>query len=157
PIGATLFSGGTNDYTIDPSALNNATAPITLRATQTITFQDEVSLGSALATLDVEALRNIVVEAGISSPADITLRANQENTPAFGNFVGIDVDGATVQTRGAGSITLQGRGGNHPITAGHEGVRVWEGAVVEATGSGGVTLTGTGGSGVVGNVGVQVG
>ena len=43
---------------------------------------------------------------------NITLSANQQATATTGTFAGVSVTGATVQTTGTGTITLQGTGGN---------------------------------------------
>jgi len=63
---------------------------------------------------------------------------------ASGNAIGIDVNGATVQTAD-GKLTLTGTGGNSGDT--NFGIEVHNGATVQATGAGTVTLNGNGGSG----------
>lgn len=155
PAGATTFAD-TGDYTIAPSALNGATTTINLRANFTITFTSAVTIGSTAANLDAEALQSIAVNAGISSPANITLLANQGTIPAAGDFSGIDVNGATVQTSGTGSIFLQGHGGGDSTTGHHLGVSVRNGGTVQSSGTGSVTLQGTGGLGTDENDGVII-
>jgi hypothetical protein len=83
----------------------------------------------------------------------ITLRANTPGT-APGNFTGISVHGATIQSAGSGAISLQGQGGSSG--ANNVGIRVEAGGVVKAAGSGAVTLQGTGGNGTGGDAGVSL-
>ena len=51
-------------------------------------------------------------------------------SPAAGAFGGITVDASTVETTGAGSILLQGRGGNNAITPMEYGVLVEAGCEI---------------------------
>ena len=77
-----------------------------------------------------------------------------------GNFDGIDVTGAAIETTGTGSIVLQGNGSSDSSTANHIGVKISSGAgtaaTVTATGSGNLTITGNGGVGTSGNIGVDI-
>jgi len=91
--------------------------------------------------------KNIVLNSGSSLTTvngGITLTANLAGTTS-GNFVGIDVNNATVQVAGAGLLSLNGTGG---ISSGlsNYGVHVRAGGQVIG-GSGEVTITGTGGAG----------
>src|SRR5262249_11061650 len=89
-----------------------------------------------------------------TSSGNLTLSANQQATPTSGNFVGINVNGATVQS-GTGNVLLQGTGGN---SGGNNfGVEIQAGGKVQTTGgSGTVTVLGTGGAATVGNLGVRI-
>jgi hypothetical protein len=83
----------------------------------------------------------------------ITLRANTSGTAA-GNFTGITVHGATIQSTGGGALSLQAQGGNSG--ANNVGIKVEAAGVVKAAGSGAVTLQGTGGTGTGGDAGVSL-
>jgi hypothetical protein len=125
----------------------------------------EVTGGSDIPAFIAEADRNIVLKSGTSVTTRngyVSFSANAAGT-GTGNFVGIDVDGATIfaETR---HIYLRGRGGN----SGDEnyGVRLSHGATVSSAGTGrgsfeevtldGVTIQGTGGAGVGRNSGVLI-
>ncbi len=102
----------------------------------------------------LSAATTVQVNAGsmlLANNGSITLKGNAGGTPANGNFVGVNISGATVETTGAGNILLEGTGGSDPTTGGHIGVLVSNSgataATVEATGTGSVTLDGTGGPG----------
>jgi hypothetical protein len=91
-----------------------------------------VSTGGYVAT----ASQSIVLTpgAGISTTTkDIDLSANQQNSPSAGNFVGIEVNDATITTAGTGNIDLEARGGNDATTANHYGIFLHNGAVVTST------------------------
>jgi hypothetical protein len=124
--------------------------------------------------------------AGISATdGDISLSANMQSTPSAGDFVGIDVNGATITTSHLGRIDLQGRGGNAANTASHVGVHLHGGAIVSSTtpvlfppialqpgravpdvypiphpfvvfAAGDISITGSGGQGTGGDAGVLI-
>jgi hypothetical protein len=104
-------------------------------------------------SMSLEASKKIVLNPGASvmtNGGPLTLKANEAGTMG-GNFVGIDVNGATLNA-GTGAMTLLGKGG----TTGDEnyGVALWTGAQLLTT-SGVIDITGTGGSGTgMGNRGV---
>ncbi|OWK44982.1 Flagellar hook-length control protein FliK [Fimbriiglobus ruber] len=82
---------------------------------------------------------------------NITLLANSAGT-ATGNFIGIEVNDATIQAGGSGSVSLTGSGG---LTGSDNfGVEIHSGATVAATGTGTVSVAGHGGAGTVTNDGV---
>ena len=124
----------------------------------TIAFNGSTSLTGAN-TLDVRTSRNIVVNSGASIATDsgnLTFVANQQTTSASGNFIGINVNNASVRSP-TGSVLLQGRGGD--TGSFNHGVRIQAGGNVSTTSTGGtVTVEGTGGAGVGGgnNYGVYV-
>jgi hypothetical protein len=86
----------------------------------------------------------------------ITLRANQEPTPASGNFPGIDINGATLLATGTGDIALVGRGGTDAATGLHFGILVHNGAQFVAAGTAAITLEGVGGLGTLADFGVDI-
>lgn len=85
----------------------------------------------------------------------LTLSANQKVVPTSGNFAGISLNGATVESTGTGVLSLIGRGGD--TADGNVGIAVKNGGRIIG-GTGGITLlTGSGGlSGGLGNVGIEV-
>ncbi len=110
--------------------------------------------------VSMTALRNIALGSGSSittADGDITLDANQQTQATDGNFVGIDVDGGTIEVTGSGTVTLRGRGGDD--AGGNQyGVHVRNGGQVIGGDSGdGVVIIGTGGDGTGNaNHGVQL-
>jgi len=89
----------------------------------------------------------------------VTLHANQTGSvlPPPGGSTGITIDGATIQTKGSGSIDLEGVGAaSAPADFDLDGILVEDGSVVQTLGSGNVTLVGTGGNGSGGNAGVRI-
>src|SRR5205085_5572165 len=104
--------------------------------------------------------KNIAFSAGWTTHnGNLSFSANQQGTATTGNFIGIDVNNATIQSTGSGTITLAGRGGTD-ASGSQSGVFVHgstgmikggnTGTAVIVTGSGGGS--GTGGH----NFGVQV-
>ncbi len=100
---------------------------------------------SGAGAVSIAALKNISMAAGSSIATvdgNITLDANQGTTATTGTFTGIWLTGAMIESTGAGSISLTGRGG----TAGssNEGVRIESGVAIQG-GAGAVIVTGIGG------------
>jgi hypothetical protein len=115
--------------------------------------------GAGFGSVSLSAATALALVPGASVTAGdgtIILQANQAVTPAAGDFAGIDVNGATVRTTGAGNILLAGRGGGDPATGLHDGVLLRDGAQVVAAGTGAVNLQGTGGAGTLDNFGVAI-
>jgi len=114
---------------------------------------------SGLGSFSVTAARSISLEALASittSNGNLSLSANQQVLPTSGNFIGIDLNNAVVQTTGTGSLTIAGRGGDD--AAGFQaGVQVRNGGDIIGGTSGPASITGTGGnSSGGGNRGVNV-
>lgn len=63
-----------------------------------------------------------------------SITINPDGSVATGNFAGVNIDGATITTTGAGNIILTGVGGI--------GIRIQNGATVLATGAGNIDLFG---------------
>jgi hypothetical protein len=108
-------------------------------------------------TVTLQADRDAVISAGATvSSADggLTIQGNQGPAPAAGDFTGVEVNGSTVSTSGAGPILIQGRGGDDTATGNHYGIWVHAGGVVQSSGTGTLTLTGAGGLGTLFNAGV---
>lgn len=100
--------------------------------------------GSGSATL--RASRDIQLNLGSSIEVvngNIILEANQQAVPTAADFVGIDVEGATIISTGNGSITVNGKGGN--TSNFRYGVHVRSGGAITGGNSGTVAVSGTGG------------
>lgn len=96
----------------------------------------------------LNAARHISLTAGASvnsADGDLTLQANRGAILTSGDFSGIELDAATVQVAGAGTLTLQGRAGDSGSQ--RTGIVVRGGAQVVG-GSGPVAVDGIGASGV---------
>jgi hypothetical protein len=110
------------------------------------------------ADFEVLTARNIVFNSSSSwttANGSLTFLANQGVAPTSGDFVGIDVDAATIISTASGDLLLDGRGGN---TDGFKhGILVQNASKLESTGIGTITLDGHGGNGTdEGNFGVWV-
>lgn len=96
-------------------------------------------------SFSMTAARSILVGSGASittTNGNLNLSANSSGT-TIGNFVGIQIDGGTVQSLGSGSATLSGRGG---ISGnGNDGVLVTSGGSVSGGTGGILSITGFGG------------
>lgn len=104
----TFNNCGTNSYA------NSFTVNLSSTAAGAITFNG-TSTFSGSSVLSASTTLNIVASSGarISTTAgNLTLSANQQATPTGGNFVGINVNDATIQSA-TGSVLLEGTGGNN--------------------------------------------
>ncbi len=144
----------TNVFTFTGSG-GVSVAPINVNAGTTT--GDQVIIDGEVLDSGAVTLRaaSIIVNANLSAAGDVSLRANPAGT-ASGNFVGINVNGATVESSG-GSVLLRGTGGTG--TNGSQfGVEIQAGGIVQTTGSSGsVLVSGSGGeSPASGNYGVYI-
>ena len=148
--------------------LNNASLSIFTSAStnggnEVITVEGDVAIGwFAATTLTLVAGRSIVVQSGarVEATGDgaIDFRANEGGTTA-GNFTGMSFTGATLQTRGAGGVTLSAQGASDGASSssGNRGVVLDQTTVIEATGTGDVNVTAIGGAGEDSNIGLFLG
>jgi CHAT domain-containing protein len=127
---------------------------------ETITVNGDVNITwSAPTTLTLDAGQNIVINSGAvientnaSTGFDaIVFQANTEGKTS-GNFIGIEIKGATLKTDG-GNIKLTGQGGD--ISFNNYGIYQNSGAQVSTT-KGNITYNGTGGNGTDTNYGVYL-
>jgi hypothetical protein len=118
--------------------------------------------GTGTATLSVS--KNIIVNSGANlqlANGDGFLTANQQATPTAGDFNGIEINGGTVQTVGAGNLSITGTGGAGDFIE-NIGVAVSAGGQIKSNAAGTVSVQGTGGAGSgsanagSGNVGIYV-
>ncbi len=103
------------------------------------------------AAIGIYCRRNLQLNAGSSLEVldgDLVVEANQQASPMSGNFIGVNLDGATIKSTGTGYLTISGRGGDGAGSAsGYQfGVQVANGAKVIGGPSGQVTVIGTGGA-----------
>jgi hypothetical protein len=117
---------------------------------------DLTSTGAGGITLEAQRNISIAASTAISTTSgNVTLRANQGATPASGNFVGIDLNGATVSSTGSGDLLFEGRGGN--VGGFKHGILVQNGSKVESIATGTIAFNGNGGNGTSeGNFGVWI-
>lgn len=103
--------------------------------------------GAGAATL--RASRNISLSPGSSIQTvggNIVVEANQQTTPASGSFAGMSLDNATIQSTGAGTVTVRGRGGNSTDWD-QVGVLLTNGGGIVGGTVGNTLVQGTGGAG----------
>ncbi len=141
---ATLtINGGTGNDTV------NLDADITFAANRNLDVDlqndaatpgiDTINVGaganlifSGTGTATLKTSRNIVLASGSSiaiASGGITIEANQQSTATAGNFIGVDLNNATISGGSSGLIAIKGRGGNDPGGSQY-GVRIWAGAGV---------------------------
>lgn len=112
-------------------------------------------------SVNLTAARNIALSTGSSVSTvngGITMSANAAGTSA-GNFVGLELVGADVQTTGMGKITLTGKGAaNGNLNNQQLGTYFKGGTTIRSTATGAtagtIAITGTGGNGTYSNFGV---
>ncbi len=143
----TFNDSGVNAYA------NNLSVNLSNAAAGSIQFNGTTSfLGTS--TLTASTTDSISVNSGATvqtTAGNLTLTATGA---VAGNYVGININGGTVQS-GTGGVRLQGTGGN--TANGNYGVLVFGGGKVQTTGSGTVTVQGTGGGGTGNtNIGIEL-
>lgn len=102
-------------------------------------------------TIDVRCSRNVAMASGSSfevQDGDLTVEANQQSTNSTGNFVGVNLDGGTLKSTGAGYVTVKGTGGDGAgsVNGYQIGVQIINGAKVTGGTTGYVIVNGTGGA-----------
>ena len=126
--------GNTGNLTVTAEAIH-VTADIATSGTGAISLiasrNVSLSSGSSLTTVDGEML----------------VQANQQLMPTAGNFVGVDLNNAVIQSTGTGTVTVEGRGGEDGGGSQY-GILVSNGGSVRGGTSGTVTVSGTGGESV---------
>ncbi|MBK7425684.1 MAG: hypothetical protein IPI60_00910 [Saprospiraceae bacterium] len=152
----TVNGGTENDLVLfnqDITFLTNSNLNLDLQNDVAVPGTDRIDLrpgvnlilsGTGAATL--RASRDIQMNIGSSIEVvngNIIMEANQQAVPTAVDFVGIDVEGATIISTGSGSITVNGKGGN--TSTYRHGVHVRSGGDIIGGNSGNVTINGTGG------------
>lgn len=158
PFSAISFSG---------SATLAANRSLNANAAGTIAFASSADwLLSGTGSASLTAARNISFGSGTTLSVvhgDLTLSANQQTPATAGNYIGIELNNATVHSSGSGQVAVSGRGGTGgegaSSTVGlQHGVSVYGGGVLRGGVSGTLRVTGTGGNSVWGeNIGVKLG
>ncbi|MCO6459520.1 MAG: Ig-like domain repeat protein [Pirellulaceae bacterium] len=144
------------------SDLLNINGPVSLSAGRDFTAQVDriihfaplATSGSGSVALDADVLLVLTPGSSISTvDGGISLENNAAGT-ATGNFVGVRLVSATVNSTGSGPINVIGRGGDDAGTSDHHGVFLDGGSSIVSSGTGSIGLTGLGGDGTAGNHGV---
>ncbi len=163
----TVNSAATTTLTsvaITAETVNLNSGAITTTGNQTYHGQDVTIAASLFATgsgaIDIDASRSIAVKPGVTVSVvggNLTMDANPGGTTS-GDFIGIDINNATVVTTGTGNVNLTGWGGDGASIAGNHGIRVQAGGVVQSTGTAKINIFGTGGGSAAtsDDVGVEV-
>ena len=125
------------------SYANSFNVALTNPAAGSIAFNHATSFtGSNCASASTSDF--IVANSGSSittGSGGITLSANQQMSSTGGNFIGINVNNATVEST-TGAVTLTGKGGN--TGSNNYGVEIQAGGKVQATGASPALLSITG-------------
>ncbi len=123
-----------------------AGSDVTIAQTGALTVSGAISTTAAAnGNISLTSTGGMTVSAAVTAPGSsaLSLTANAAGTAA-GNFIGININGVTVQS-GTGAVQLDGTGGNTGNV--NYGVEIHSGGVVETSGgSGTVTVMGTGGN-----------
>lgn len=141
------INGGMGDDAVnlngDVTFLSNANLDLDLQNDDAAPGTDVISVGtnanlifSGTGAATLKASKNIALVSGssiVSDTGNIVLEANQQATPSGGDFTGILVSGATIDST-AGGVTLLGRAGGLST-----GVRVTAGGLVRGGGAGTTT------------------
>jgi hypothetical protein len=147
-----------NTLQISNDELNQITAAkivIGDAGSSTVTVSAEIE-HSGDSQIQVLTGRNIVFNDGSgwsTANGGLSFVANPTALEA-GNFVGIDLNRASLNSTGTGSITLNGHGGNTDRF--NVGIYAHDGSVITSTGTGRIALTGVGGAGTGDNRGVEL-
>jgi hypothetical protein len=133
------------DVNVTGAVTNQIDESVSLQSGNTATISSSIA-STGTASVNVAATRNIVLQAGSSVTTvdgDITVDANVGGT-STGNFVGVLVSNATIQSTGTGNIAILGTGGDASGGFQH-GVQVRNGGDIIGSTTGLLTVTGTGG------------
>jgi hypothetical protein len=114
-------------------ALPNSTSNIAISGSGSVSLTTaqsiSLSLGSSITSVN----------------GNVTLSANQQVTPTSGNFMGVSITSAMIQTTGIGAITIQGKGGDDS-SLNQDGVYIRDSATIRGGTKGPVMIRGTGGA-----------
>ena len=103
---------------------------------------------SGTGAISLTAARSVALASGSSLTTvngNLTVSANQQTTATTGNFVGVDVNNGVIEATGTGTVTVQGKGGDH--SSGFQiGVQVLAGGDIRGGTSGLLTVAGTSGA-----------
>ena len=176
PAASLTVDGGTGTNTVNVNGFGTGfNAGLTINAASTgssaINFNTSLSPAAnngltlssdAISVLDAAAIaltgtgaaslattRSIYFDPGTSlSVANGNLTMNASPTTVAANFIGIDLNGATIETSGTGNISLSGKSGSSGTSSSNPGVRLRNGAVLASTSTtpgaaGSITVTAT--------------
>ena len=145
--------GGDDDVTVD-SVQASLSGNFTITGG---TGSDSATINGDVATvgsgaIDITVSQNIVLNSSSSLTTvdgGITLSANASGT-ATGDFEGIEVTDALIETTGTGAIALTAQGGDDAASISHHGIHLEGSTIVRSTATGAsagtITIAGTGGT-----------
>lgn len=152
------INGGTGDDAVnitgDLTFISNANVNLDLQNDDATPGIDLMTLsananvllsGTGAATVKVS--KNLVMNTGSSIETingNLTVETNQQVTPATGNFIGIDVNGAILKSTGTGIVTIKGKGGS--TFPNQIGIQLRNAGSIMAGSTGTMTIIGTGGN-----------
>ena len=119
--------------TANSDLATSGTGAITLTAAQSIKVGNNT--GASITTVN----------------GDLILSANQQGSPTSGAFLGVDINGGTVQSTGSGNVTVSGKGGDvgtAGVDARRYGVEIRNSGHIFGGTSGTCIVNGTGGNNV---------
>ena len=153
----TIYGGGGNNtvnFNGDITFAANSYLDVELQNyspdTNSVNLAANVNLiTSGTGSIYMFASQNIQLNSGSSLVAqngDIDVEANQQTPATTGNFIGVNLDDAIIQSTGSGYVTVNGCGGND--AGGYQlGVQVINGAkIIGGNTTNGVFVLGTGGN-----------
>ncbi|MCB9283533.1 MAG: HYR domain-containing protein [Lewinellaceae bacterium] len=100
---------------------------------------------SGTGTVVIKVSKDVVMNTGSSittENGDLTVEANQQATSTTGFLEGVEINGASLQATGSGSITVKGKGGGSSQNS--RGVYLVNGSSINVN-TGSATISGTGG------------
>ena len=143
-----------SDLTLGDATVGN-TGDLTVTAESIHVTADVATTGTGNISLIASRNVRLLSDSRLTTvDGDLLVQANQQVTRTAGHFVGVELNAGLVQATGSGTVTIQGRGGDH--SSGNQyGVWVHEGGEIRGGTSGLVTVEGTGGDSTGdGNIGV---
>ena len=160
-LGGDATFNSTAGITFTNSVTMAAGKSLTANAVSTIALVNGSNLSAnGTGAISLTTARDIVLASGTSGAVvlaqngNLTLSANAAGTTT-GNFIGVDVDGVTVQATGTGVVSVTGKGGDMGMR--NVGVRLQNGGDIIGGTTGTMTVNGTGGPGsVIANEGVRL-
>lgn len=153
-VGAAAFP--VSSVTVAGALTLAANKDFTVYAANTVNFSTSSSdvVLSGTGSASITTARDIALASGASLTTvngNLTLSANQQGSPTSGAFVGVDINGGTVQSTGSGSVTVSGKGGDvgtSGVDARRYGVELRNNGHILGGTSGTCLVQGTGGTNV---------
>ncbi|MBX7211996.1 MAG: hypothetical protein K1X78_27065 [Verrucomicrobiaceae bacterium] len=143
------INGGTGNDTVNMNGsialASGASLDLDLQNDDAAPGTDTVNLGagavidtSGTGAITAKASRRVTMTTGAkftTVDGGVTLEGNQQAVTTTGNFPGVRLDGATIQSTGTGQIVLKGRGGVDPTNGANVGISINSASVVSTIGA----------------------